>query len=57
MHLEEILNLCKDVNDVYIYDVDRDFLDCGLGCHTKYLKCKVVEIFLEDEHICVQIDY
>ena len=60
--LEQFLNLCKDDNDVYVYDVDGDYLDCGCGCHAKYLSCKVLSIWLAEitpvcSRICVQIDW
>ena len=57
MTLEKFLELCQDDNDVYIYDEDGDYLDCGLGCHTKYFPYEINEIWLNVNHICVQIDY
>lgn len=60
--LEQFLSLCKDDNDVYIYDANSDYLDCGCGCHVKYFSCKVLSIWPAEinpacSRICVQIDW
>ena len=57
MNLGQITGLFSEPDDVYIYDAEDDFLDCGMGCHTKYFKYQILDISLRDNHICVKIDY
>lgn len=33
-------------NWIYIYDQDGEYLDCGFGVHTKYLKDMILDISL-----------
>ena len=57
MSLKEFIEKCENLDHVYIYDTERDYLDCGLGCHVKYFDHQVLKIWLGLEHICVMIDY
>lgn len=64
MKLGQFLSLCEQPDDLYIYDIEGDYLDCGNGCHVRYLENTILKIWLmRDERsscfdrICVQIDY